>query len=473
MKGLSHETAAATKTTTAMDNLQEFIARRRASRNPVENMEEFEKELHALFAAAECEFIAEELARLDIDVPEVVVKDERYKRAIRCEDTYFSASGPVRVMRTLYRKSSKEGPCVCPLELRAGIVEGRWTPLAARQATWAVAHLTPYEAEELFRQFGGMRPSRSSLDRLPKQLSNGWEEQREAFEEALRVQEKIPEDAVSMAVSLDGVMVPMRDGDRAGKRARSKEQGRQTRGPAGHQEAGCATVSFYNQDGERLSTVRMARMPQNKKATLKEMLRQEIELAMFERPDLTVVKVADGARDNWNFLSEVLPSAYEVIDFYHATEHLRAAYIAAYGESSPKGRAQYEKYRRILRDEVDGVHSVIRTLRYLQGRFPRRGTIKKELKYFQRYKNRMKYAYLLERGLPIGSGVVEAACKTLVTRRLKCSGMRWEHWGGQAVLTFRSLIQSDRFGRAWQLLTDIYKSQVRLPENVVAFEARR
>ena len=93
--------------------------------------------------------------------------------------------------------------------------------------------------------------------------------------------------------------------------------------------------------------------------------------------------------------------------------------------------------------------------------------------YFRRNRHRMRYAELRAKGYPIGSGVVEAACKTLVTQRMKRSGMRWRHDGGQAILTFRALAQSDRFERGWSLLSATYKSDVALPENVVAFPASR
>ena len=68
----------------------------------------------------------------------------------------------------------------------------------------------------------------------------------------------------------------------------------------------------------------------------------------------------------------------------------------------------------------------------------------------------MAYAALREDGFPIGSGVVEAACKTLVTQRLKRSGMRWSNVGGLAILTFRSLLQSGRFLSAWNTLAETY-----------------
>ena len=59
--------------------------------------------------------------------------------------------------------------------------------------------------------FGGLKPSKSSLDRLPKQLGQRWERERIEFEDVLRAQERVPAEAVSMAVSLDGVMVPMKN----------------------------------------------------------------------------------------------------------------------------------------------------------------------------------------------------------------------------------------------------------------------
>ena len=64
----------------------------------------------------------------------------------------------------------------------------------------------------------------------------------------------------TVAVSLDGVMVAMKDGKRADKRERSRAAGRRAKGPAGYQEAGCATLSFYDIEGERLDTLSIARM---------------------------------------------------------------------------------------------------------------------------------------------------------------------------------------------------------------------
>jgi hypothetical protein len=458
--------------THAMDQLHAFLRQRREAHAPVEALDVLEQELHRLFVAAEREALRHELARFDLDVPTIEIDGERCPRVLRCATTYTSAVGPVRVTRSLYRHP-QGGHAVCPLELRAGIIEGSWTPLAAKQATWVVAHLTPQEGEELFELLGNMTPSKSTLDRLPKALHVHWEAQRPRCEATVRHQEALPPEAVTMAVSLDGVMAPMKDGQRDAKRAQARAEGKAPSGPAGYQEVGCATVAYYDRHGERLCTRRMARMPEPHKATLKRQLTAEVMGALIQRPDLQVVKVADGAPDNWSYLGETLPFGGEVLDFYHATEHLGAALGAAYGEGTLPYQARWETLRTVLRDDPQGVDKVIGALERLRTRYPRRQALHKALAYFREHRHRMRYADLQARNLPIGSGVVEAACKTLVSQRLKRAGMRWRTEGGQAILTFRALCQSERFERAWPLLVQMYQRSVSLPQQVIALSQRR
>jgi len=458
--------------THAMDQLHDFLRQRREARAPVEDLHAFEQELHRHFVAAEREALGHELARFDLDVPAIEVEGERCHRVLRCETTYASAVGPVRVERSLSRHPHGDH-AVCPLELRAGIIEGSWTPLAAKQATWVVAHWTPKEGEDLFDWLGNMTPSKSTLDRLPKALHNHWEVQRPQFDATLRHQEAIPPEAVAMAVSLDGVMTPMQDGQRHAKRQHARATGKAPSGPMGDQEVGGATVSYDDRNGERLVTRRMARMPEPNKATLKWQLTAEVMGALIQRPDLRVVKVADGAPDNWSYLGETLPFGEEVLDFYHAAEHLGDALGAAYGEGTPAYQERWETLRVVLRDEDQGVDKVMEALCRLRTRFPRRQAIHKALAYFREHRHRMCSSALRAQNLPIGSGVVEAACKTLVSQRLKRSGMRWRPAGGQAILTFRALCQSERFERAWPLLVETYKRSVVLPRNVIALSEHR
>jgi hypothetical protein len=116
---------------------------------------------------------------------------------------------------------------------------------------------------------------------------------------------------------------------------------------------------------------------------------------------------------------------------------------------------------------------VIRALVHLRDRHPRRRKIATELAFFRKNRHRMRYATWAAKKLPIGSGVTEAACKTLATQRMKRSGMHWRHDGGQAILTFRALAQSDRFDRGWGLLAKTYKRHVAVPEDIVSINSAR
>ena len=137
-----------------------------------------------------------------------------------------------------------------------------------------------------------------------------------------------------------------------------------------------------------------------------------------------------------------------MIDFWHACEHLQTTSDHAVAPG------WFEKYREILRHDPRGVAKVIRALRHLRdaAAAPDRAETERELAFFRKHRHRMRYHALKEEGIAIGSGVVEAANKTLVTQRMKRSGMRWRIVGGQAVLTFRALIKSGRFERAWKTL---------------------
>ena len=401
----------------------------------------------------------EALARLDPQGDDVVIAGQRYWEAVRSEQRYMTIFGHVVVERGVHR-SVRNGPTVCPLELRAGMVEGFWTPHAAKLSALCVSDTTPYRAEGFFAELGMMRPSRSSLDRLPKALNERWDANREGYEAQLRASEQIPTNAVAVAISLDGVMAPMRDSGKAEKKAEARRNGRPDKGPAGYREVACGALSFYDQEGNRLLTRRLARMPEAKQKTLKDQLRAELEHVRAERPDLIFVAVADGAANNWRFLKE-LGCTIETVDFYHAVEHLKLAVDAAMGASSLKTQAKFEQLRKVLLEQPGGVDIVIKELKRL--RRPRTGTsrdYRSGVNYFERHRGRMRYAEFASQHLPIGSGVIEGTCRSVVTDRLKRAGMRWAERGGQAILNLRTWTQSERFDRAWELLRHDYGANI-------------
>jgi hypothetical protein len=432
---------------------------------------DFERELQARMLELQRDVIASEMKRLDIDVPAVVIEGRVHRRVLRQSHSYMTSAGEVVVERTLYKdRAEEEGRAVSPMELTIGVVGDFWTPRAAQQALWVVAQMTPKKSVELFERVGNMDPSQSSLGRLPKVIAERWEQDRASLEGKLREGLAIPDGTVSIAVSLDGVLAPMEDTEVTRRRIDAAAEGRITKGPLGYREVGCGTISFCDAKGDLLGAIRLARAPESKKVTLKEMLATELSAILRDRPELVLVKLADGAADNWEFLSGKLPAGEEALDFFHASEHLHAAIAAAYGDGTRETQYRYETLRDALRDEEGGADKVIRALKHLTTKHPRRDKIRHALQYFRGHKTRMQYAALKQRGLPIGSGVVEAACKTLVTQRLKNSGMRWSTVGAQAILTPRGWDQSDRFDEAWALVAATFHTEVTVLANVVAFK---
>ena len=251
------------------------------------------------------------------------------------------------------------------------------------------------------------------------------------------------EGTVSIAISLDGVLIPTRCTRIIGSDSR-------------YEEASCGVLAAYDADGNCVWKKHYGRMPEHKKYSLKASLSTDLEAIMTAYPELTVVKVADGARDNWDYLHRMAIKGIEVLDFYHASEHLKAACDSAYGDNSTKSFQDFKKYRDILLNDRDGIKKVVSHLYYLTRKMPGKKQLKTEHGYFKRNARRCRYKEIKAQNLPIGSGVVEAICKTLVTQRLKCSGMRWDYEGGQAILTFRALSHSDLFDQAWSIINKKY-----------------
>jgi len=447
----------------AYSKLQAFIE---ASRAAPGSFEEFEVALGKQMRALENEVKAEQLARYDIDAQTIVVAGVTMNLCLKKEKKwYLSNSGPVEVARNLFRPSGG-GKAVCPLDLRAGVVGGICTPAMARMVTYCMGQMTSAESAALFREFGIEGPSSSTCDRIPKIVGKGWEAHRVEWEEALRAAETVPEEATVLAASLDGVMVPDKEAQREAKVEREKKKknlSKATGGPAGYREVGCGTVSLFAQEDEgpkRLQTIRYGRAPEAKKKTLTEQLEAEVEAILATRRDLILVALADGAEENWRFFDGPRwAGATKIVDYGHASQHLKTGLAAYYGEESVEGRAEYERLKVILKEQADGVGTVIEALLKLERSLRARARasarqkklVRGERKYFENQRERMDYATYIAKGLPIGSGVVEAACKTLATQRMKRSGMSWGD-GKQAILTIRSLQQSDRWERGWRLV---------------------
>ena len=298
--------------------------------------------------------------------------------------TIMTSLGPVTYRRARYR-SGASGASPVPVDESLGLVDDYLTRPAAELGLLMMGHCTAREAAAFFAKTGAMTPSVSTLRRLTLSMHECWESLGPETLGSIREAEGIPRDATTASVSLDGVMVPLRPG----------EDGR---AKASWREAACGTVSFHDAEGKRLKTLYLGRMPESGKLTLKAQLASEVAHIRRARPEIGIVAIADGAADNWTFLETLSPET-EVIDFWHACEHLQTASDHAVAPG------WFEKYREILRHDPRGVAKVIRALRHLRdaAAAPDRAETERELAFFRKHRHRMRYHALKEEGIAIGS----------------------------------------------------------------------
>jgi len=435
----------------AMSALREYLDARAAlpSEEAAKSQPDFERGLRERMRAVELEIHEADLARLDVSVPGIVVDGVRYRRR---EGTspgeYTTMAGMANVLRTVYEiRGGHGGNTLIPLDMRLGLLGG-WTPAAASVAASYMASVPSAEAAKLLKRSGNMAPSASHLDRLPKLFNAEWEAKREELEAAVRAADELPaqEDVATIQYTLDGVMMPMKD---APRRAEGES------GPRGHKEASSATVNLFDRNGERLKTIRFGRMPESKKVVLQQQLTAELGQVVRLFPGVYVQACADGAEENWRIAKEagaVLGIDVDcVLDYWHGNEHASAALTLYAGADKEQAKHDRLYWGKVLANEPKGVDRLIKALQYRVDRTDgkTREEIEKVLNYVVGHREMMDYHSLRENNRPIGSGIQEAACKTLVSTRYKQSGMTWREEGGQGILTLRGMDQSDRWDAMW------------------------
>jgi hypothetical protein len=163
----------------------------------------------------------------------------------------------------------------------------------------------------------------------------------------------------------------------------------------------------------------------------------------------TIVFLGDGAAWVWELARVNFPTAICILDYYHACEHLTLLSQALYGEGSTLAKRRFRQWRKaLLKDQVDQI--IAQATTDLPARASSRRLAKKQIGYFQRNNSRMRYQTFRQAGYFIGSGVVEAGCKTVVGQRLKQSGMLWSRQGASHLLTVRCALLSGWFESFWK-----------------------
>ncbi len=375
--------------------------------------------------------------------------------------TWLTAFGPLHLSRR-YFQPDRGGEGIIPIDMRCGMKGRYMTPDLEEACALGASLLVPREVETFLQKVLPSAPSTTAVGRVIEDVGGYAESHADEIEAVVREQAALSDTGSMLVASLDGVTVPLREeGKKMGRPSERPGLDLSTQSRTAWREAGVGTVSIYKHATldarpERLDARYMARMPESGMKTLCSQMEGLVTDLRAKRGFESVVVICDGKPSIWNWAenADCFEGATFILDFYHAAEHISHAAEAIFGKNSEEGRRWYRKYRARLKEDGDGLASLVRSLRYY-GRKARRGsdrrkTIYREARYFSKNKHRMNYAEFLLRGLPIGSGPVEAACKTVVGARLKRSGMRWNRDGGQRVLNMRIQHLSKRWNTFWE-----------------------
>ncbi len=271
-----------------------------------------------------------------------------------------------------------------------------------------------------------------------------------------------------MSVSLDRVSVAMEE-------PRDRPVGRPAKGAPKNpiarifRMAYCATVTIHDEKGEALHTIRYGAMPGGDIIGLRDRLVADVATLVSKRRDLKLQLLCDGAPEMWNLLEEGFTEErfgseiHRLVDLYHVTEKLGAAARIIESDSD----ALLKRWKLLLLKKSSAAKHILGELIDSgMDEGPGEGhPVHAAITYLQSHDenaDRMNYARARRIGLPLGSGNVEATCKSLFEMRLKRCGARWKNETGQHIVQLRSLALSDRWGPAVELTLRPLRKAVRV-----------
>ena len=375
--------------------------------------------------------------------------------------------GQIRLWRVGYRPSDKSGdPTIFPLAMALGLVQGASPALAERTAhLLGGTGMTQGQTLERLRRDHGVGWGVKKLRQVAEALSSALAERRHGaqVEKLLNL--------LGQASASTGRHKPVlsvgRDGITLGVRIKHGNL---------FEVATTGTVSVLDRRGRRLGTVYLAYTPESQQTTMSRELTRLLRevLRRWRGPLPRLCYVTDAGDSETAYYDKVLarmkhPCTGEkldwirVVDYYHASERIWTLADLLFGKGQ-RSVAWARKMQKWLL-KAGGVNRVLHSAAAWRDRYGLRGLKRAEFQKAYRYlRARMKYMRYAEYrrvGVPLGSGVTEAGCKTVYTQRLKLSGMRWQKAGAQTILNLRVLQLSGVWDEAYgRVLNEYSEPQV-------------
>jgi transposase len=362
----------------------------------------------------------------------------------RHEKTFESVLGPLHLERAYYHcENCQSGFCPRDRHLRLHLFS--LTPGVLRMTGSTAALVSFQESSALLHELAGVEVSPSQVERAAEALGTEI-----AADERLDV-EPMGAVAPTMYLGMDGTGVPMRHSEVAGR------AGKQADGSAKTREAKVVTMwtaesrdeddkpvrdrgsTTYSAAIESAATVDTS--PQ--RSEFAERVLREATRRGFTQASRCVV-LGDGSAWIWNIAKELFPQAIQILDRFHAKEHLSKVGKLIYGDGEQGKQWIQRRY-----DELDeGRWRPL--LKALDRHAAQHPEAQECAEYFRTNRERMRYLKFHEEGLCTSTGVVEAGCKVVIGTRLKRAGMHWTVPGANAIIALRCSKLSGRFEDFWE-----------------------
>jgi hypothetical protein len=328
-----------------------------------------------------------------------------------------------------------------------------WLPRTARAMAHDVQKASSREAEASASEHKRLEYSRSSFERVAHAVGALYVLAHVEIEDALIEAYEIPAEASSVSVSLDRVSVPMEE-------PRPRPVGRPKKGAAkrpvsrNFRMAYCGTVTLHDREGNALHTIRYGCMPQGDERGLVDGMAGDVVALLRKRSELKVQLLCDGAPEMWNLLEEQFTEdllgveVHKLVDFCHVVEKLGKAARVIHGVAA---RAVTQRWRITLLNRRSAAEEILAELRTSGMEHIADGDecpVHDAITYLDNHADSLDFAKARRLGLPIGSGNVEATCKSLFNVRMKRGGARWKEETAEHIVHLRALALSDRWGDA-------------------------
>jgi hypothetical protein len=367
------------------------------------------------------------LKNFDTDGGAIEIAGIRFTSKGQVLKQYHTPYGLVEIERHVYQTSSG-GETYCPLDKDARIV-GSATPKLAKTISHKYSRNSVDEVKTDLQSNHGISLSREYIQKTAEIVGTLAITKEEAWNYSIPA---LDSPVSTISIGLDGTTMLMRED--------------------GYRQAMVGTIALYDKKGERQHSLYIGATPEYGKEKFLTRMDLEIEKVKKLYPKAKYVGIADGANDNWKFLDK--KTTTQITDFYHVTEYLSDVSEAIFTKKDEiKRREWLESHCHDLKHQKNTAEAQLLEFKKIK----KKNEISEEkmkkvdsaISYFTNQMPRMNYPTYRSQDLPIGSGVTEAACKTIIKQRFCRSGMKWKDQGASIVLSLRCLDKSDRWDQFW------------------------